>query len=676
MAEASGGSSNHVSTISNTNTEFDRNFESVLDQRINSNYCRIKSCSTIICSSNPESSDAGAVASDYIETIFKAECKNTKSVKLSFDSCTFTENALRKNWLRTNLSIEELTLDSCSLREIEDDVFALSIFEATKRIVLTNNKFTSLRKAVFRHLTTLEELSIRDNIVSQAEFNLLETVANSLVILELNRAINDTEVLRNILGGGTLSKVQILSLRRNTIPVISHELFVGVPAVVSLYLEDSRIKTVSRRAFDPIAYSIEQLFITGNMITSLPTGLFDSILRAKRNFRMAIHNNPWNCECNLKWLQDLKTNSPSIFNEDLYCSTPEMNAGKSFNRAEFCPSDSTIPTTLVENSSTASTNHNPEHPTTTEISATTGTVASPVIAINCSFAKSYIQKSLLSTTSRKLLSTDVQLPSRLTDFFVLKTTDRYILINLPNLDKAAKLFWFNNDDVEGSVSCAKNIRHAYLVQNIDQQTTYTICLLRDNEDTVSPLNCLAVTTGSAYESRTWLTNSDKAEAISLLAVSFALLFLVGVVVTYLVIMKYPSLLRCSKRVMLVKKNNVDAIVLPKGVHVDRKERRFGTVTPANNKFEDGYITPLPPVPVPLPRVSRISRVSLQSDLNSYVSELEATETQLASWRLTRLNSELEKQKSDAPPLPPHPSNEIQSLSLAVESKDENLEYDI
>ncbi|XP_033354475.1 leucine-rich repeat transmembrane protein FLRT3-like isoform X2 [Bombus vosnesenskii] len=628
--------------------------------------------------------DSGTVVSEFIENNFKAICKDTTSVKLSLIKCKFPENMLRKNWLCTNLSIEELTFEHCFLSKIEDNAFSSSIYEQTKKISMINNELVSLRKAMFRHLKMLEVLSINENIVKSAEFNLLEEVAGSLTTLDLRQAIDDRKVLRNITGGNALSKLELLSLWGNSISVIDAELFVGVPMVKSLYLHASNIETVSQDTLQPMASSILQITLYSNNIVSLPQGLLDHVVDSNKCFGMFMYDNPWHCDCSLKWLQDFMQNQyicmdqSNVVNSDRkipICKTPQEKAGKPFTTVDFC-SQSTINST-ISTTTLKSTKH--DWIQTTTITPTKGinnqTTQTPdttnrMVHVNCSLTYTYIQ----TANTRKLLSTDVlQFPPRFPHFYVSKVSDRSILVNLPDLNKKITLLWFDNNNVDSSLGCAKNVKYSYLLQNIDSQATYTICLLDDNGDNVSPLNCLAVTTRPTYEYRTWLTNADKSLVFPLLISSLILLFFVGAFLSFLLIRRYPTLLRGNKRIMLVKRRNVDAIVLPKGVDMDEeKQRKSISVSYVSKLYEDGYVTPLPPERMLLPRRSRISRTSSQSDRNSYVSEVETIESQLAFWKL---KSELEKQKSIAPPLPPHPSNLIPSVSWGIDTKDDR-DYEV
>ncbi|XP_034183057.2 uncharacterized protein LOC117605633 [Osmia lignaria lignaria] len=633
-----------------------------IQQRITS-YCQSRDCKSISCSSIPKSLDPGTEASNFIETDFKIDCKNVEIIKLSFNDCKFPENKLRRNWLSTNVSIDELTFQSCSLDEIEDDIFSDSIYKSTKKIIMISNQLHSLRRGMFHHLESLNELTIQNNTIRFAEFNLLADVANSLNVLELSGAINNRETLRNITGGSVpMSKLLILSLRENSIGTIERELFIGVPSVTSLYLDNSKVETVAQDTLEPMASSIIQLFLNSNNIVTLPEGLFDSIIKFRQAFHLTATDNPWHCNCSLKWIQDHVGTSSSIVIGSPICKTPEINAGKSFTKANFCYQSNTTssvpPVTSTE--STKSTKHDRSSTTTLTTKPT-----KEIINLTCNFASIFLQSGI---RLRKLMSNDfLQIRSQFPHFYISRDLDQGVLVNLPDLDQPVTLLWFNNDDVENSLSCVKNVKHSYLVQNIDPQTTYTICLLDDNENTVSsPLNCLAVTTSPTYEYRTWLTNANKSLVFCVSIFSLIVLFLMGAVIALLMVRRHPILLRGSKRLMFVKRRNVDAIVLPKGIDIDEEKPR-NNVSFDQKFHEDEYITPLPPASIPVPRRSRVSRISVQSDWHSYVSQIEPNDTPLEYWRFARLNSELEKPKSEAPPLPPHRKNAVPSLSMAVES---------
>ncbi|KAK1128941.1 hypothetical protein K0M31_020077 [Melipona bicolor] len=647
---------NQQSSTSKSSSKFQQTLGGIIGRRT-TNYCQIQTCDAVSCSNIPY--DSGTVVSDFIENKFKVDCNRAKSVKLSLDGCEFPENTLRSNWLGTNLSIEELTFTSCSLGEIEDDAFSLPIYKRTRTITMVKNRLTTLRKATLRHLEALQALNIREDVIESAEFNLLEEAAGSLTTLDLTQAINDREVLRNITGGtALLSSVEILRLSGNTLSTIDAGLFAGVPKVKSLYLDNSNIKTVSSDTLKPMASSIEQLILHDNNIAWLPEGLLDSVNKPNV-FRMIVRNNSWHCVCSLKWLKDFVENQSNA--EYLICKTPRENANKLFSQADFCPRSTTVlETTESTQHWTTSTQQTQSSEQTTQTTPTLP-VNVGTVHVTCNHTESHAQ----TFNTRKLLSTEFRFASRFPNFYVSEILDHSIQVSLPDFSEGVTLFWFDNENVINSLGCAK-ARHSYQLQDIDQQTAYTICLLDDNSDKVSPLNCLAVTTKSTYESGAWLTNADKSLVLLVLTLSLILLFLVGGILSFLLIRRHPTLLRGSKRVMIVKRRNVDAIVLPKGVDIDEGKQEEG------KPHEDDYVTPLPPKRMLVSGTSRLSRRSSQSDRNSYISQMETTESQLALWGLTRLRSEQEKQKSIAPPLPPHPSDSIPSVSQTIDTKNDRV----
>lgn len=256
----------------------------------------------------------------------------------------FSGNKLQESWLKTDVAIAGLILTNCFLTALSDEAFSSSIFREMTKLQLIDNNISTLSRATFHHLSRLEHLSIMNNEIKEAEKNLLQDVATNLENLELEQAISDTEVLRNITGGDDLWNVKVLALRSNRITIIDSRLFDGVSGIKSLYLERSSIKFVYADAFQPITESVEQIFINDNSIATLPKGLFDSIIQRNSTFLLSVHNNPWDCNCNLKWMQDMMIRYPLVIQRMPICRFPEENRDKSLANAKFCDQ-----TTMPEN---------------------------------------------------------------------------------------------------------------------------------------------------------------------------------------------------------------------------------------------------------------------------------------------------------------------------------------
>lgn len=558
------------------------------------------------------------------------------------EKTTFPDNELRENWLKANVTIKELTLLDCSLAALSDRAFSSTIYRNTEKLHLLKNDISALRSATFRHLPRLQELSIVENEIKRAEKDLLTGVASTLRTLQLEKAIRDAEVLRNITGGTALPGLEILSLQYNSITTIDSNLFTGLTGIVSLYICESYVKTVCADAFEPISKSVKQLLMTRNHITTLPAGLFDSIIRQNPNFGLTIDSNPWHCDCDLEWMQIMIKAHPKVVKKTLICNSPERNADESFSDANFCDE-----TTRVMSTTTSI----PETSSTTEVITT--------IRVNCNVSDQPLYLKYAHQLS-STVSFDVQ---SFQNFFAKQLGDGSVLVNLPNLLDPVFLMWFpSNTRSNQSISCVGKVKGTFILPPLLERTSYTICSFNGYSLNFSPLNCLGLTTRSSQKvSRTII--------ISIFVASLMLTCIISAIIMYIAVRRHPAtMLQGSKRVVIVKRKTLDAIVLPKGISSDVLicANRNAIPTISQSVKEDEYITPLPPTRDSIRKNSRSSASS-----TSYISGIEPTRSQLNSWRRKK-SRYTNFWEIEPPPLPPHPQRNPRPQPLMMMT---NLEQD-
>jgi len=576
------------------------------------------------------------------------QCGSNVGIKLILEKSAFPGNKLRRMWLKTDVAIDQLILDNCFLSALSDAAFSSLIYNRTTKLHLLNNNISALRRAIFRHLPNLQHLVIEGNLIRQAERNLLKDVAGTLQCLQFEDAIEDVRVLRNITGADDLRAVQVLSLRYNHVPIIDSQLFSGVPNVASLYLYGSNVKTIHAGAFESVSRSLKQLVLSDNAIASLPEGLFDRIIRQNADFGLTIDNNPWHCDCSLEWMREMIRNHPSVMKKSLTCVSPERNAGRAFVSADFCE------TSQVATCNGKTTRKTSDVPFVTEAA---------MISIDC---VPYYRLLRWNRTHR--ISPTIQMPLPFLNFTAEQFNNGSVLITVPDTVSDLSLIWFANDarsstvDLRNSTRCVSQVRGPYLLRDLQPRTSYTICL-RDNLS-FSPLNCLGLTTRSFPKSNGWLNGVGESEIIAIFIGSLILVCLASAVLMFVTVRRHPTMLRGSKRVVIVKRRK--AMVLPKGISGDAVSYANNNAVPtiSRNLKENGYVTPLPPARDSTRDNSRSCsrRSSEQSDVTSYISRIEPTLSQFNSWRLKResfyMNREVEP-----PPLPPHPHHKGQPLSM-------------
>ncbi|XP_012216768.1 uncharacterized protein [Linepithema humile] len=629
------------------------------NETMDTSYCIFEQCKIITCSYIPEKLDSGKVIKTFIENTFKVKCGSNVAVKIKFTKSAFPGNKLRKKWLQTDLAINELTFDNCFLTNLNKKAFSSTIFHRTTRLFLINNNISILKRATFRYLPNLKDFWIIDNKIKWVDRNLLKDVGNTLETLQIENAIENTEVLRNITGEYPLPAVQILSLRYNRIPIIDSQLFSGVFNLVSLYLSKSYIETVCPNTFAPISRSVKQIFMNDNFLTSLPKGLFDTIIQWNIDFGLTINNNLWHCDCKLKWMQDMMREHSNVIKKDLICSSPEVNANKSFTLANFCNETTTMIINITDKTTTMMTNKTDETTTmminitndTThnDVISTTISVSNPSSTIESSTRETIhvdcdnLNYSIRSQYSHHVFSTvDLEILG-FQNFFATDYNNGSVLLTLPDL--YVSLIWFNNDvrsnsaSLKKSINCVTKVKCAYLI-NLEVGTSYTICLL--NNLTFTPLNCWGLTTRS-------LTSSiDKNIIIIIFVISLILTCFVSALIMFFTVRRNPAMLKGNKRIMIVKRRTLDAIVLPEGLSSDtiESEKKNAISTISQSLKEDVYAVPFSPARNSIHKNSRNS--SVQSD-PSYIS-VRPIYSQLNSWnwkQILHMNS-----ATDPPSLPP------------------------
>lgn len=524
-------------------------------------------------------------------------------------------------------------------------------------LTMIDNMISVLEKSFFDYLTNLSELVITNNVIRIAEAELLTGAANTLEVLQIDNSIYSEKVLANIVGSISLPRVLLLSLTGNNLEKISSDVFKGVPNVQSVYLSNSGISLIEANAFDHFSGSIRQLFLSGNSISHLPLGIFEQILYSNPNFKVALANNDWNCDCDLEWLQ----NAMEIFADEPRCSSPEKNAMLVFSAANFCRDVSNVTKQPVITSNAGETtqpvnpgDENPEKD-------------GSLLTLTC------LEVNETSTTfGRKLLSTrELKFQSKFNGFFIEEEANGTVYVGLSEIQSAYTLIWFESnlgtEDIDfRKISCLTNVKKSLYLKKLRPDVPYTICLLQMFGMQTSPLNCLPFRKARDDDELVWLKNKDKPTFFAVFAVLLVFVCATSIVGSYLVVWRNPKLLKGSKRIIMVSHCSADAIVLPEGVRLNSGK------DPESQRRRE-YVTPMSQRQLLARKSSVTSGASSRSSTISYVSGIQPTKTQLMSWRIGRIKEILSCTDPNlwdnpTPPIPPPRNQFIPSLSLNLDER--------
>lgn len=146
----------------------------------------------------------------------------------------------------------------------------------------------------------------------------------------------------------------------------------------------------------------------------------------------------------------------------------------------------------------------------------------------------------------------------------------------------------SNDIVSNSVHCHIVGSAKILIYDLEPTTVYTFCALIRDEFIRTPFQCKSHQTETPFNRQTWIYQEQKGIILTSLMLLIMLSLVIGVVLTYLLIRRMPTLMRGSKRVVMVNNRTKEVMVLPGGSRTNSWHKE----TPVKAEAPT-YMTPLP-----------------------------------------------------------------------------------
>ncbi|KAK5853258.1 hypothetical protein PBY51_007063 [Eleginops maclovinus] len=275
------------------------------------------------------------------------------------------------------------TVETVYLYGNQLDEFPINLPKNTRVLHLQENNIQTISRAALAQLTRLEELHLDDNSISTVgveEGAFREAISLKLLFLTKNHLSsipiglpedlkelrmdenriahiaeeafqNVTRLQRLLLDGnlltdegiapGTfqeLTNLRELALARNSLtfppPLLPSQ------ALVKLSLQENQIDQIPVAAFAELN-RLERLDISSNNLQTLTQGVFDGLSSLKH---LMVRNNPWRCDCAVKWVVVWLKSLPSSINaRGFVCLSPEKVRGMAIRELTLdiieCPID-------------------------------------------------------------------------------------------------------------------------------------------------------------------------------------------------------------------------------------------------------------------------------------------------------------------------------------------------
>lgn len=223
-------------------------------------------------------------------------------IEIDLSSNQLSDSSVNGKAFEKTIRLKSLKLNYNQLRNIPDTkYFPLSL----QSLQLYGNKINNIKAQAFHSMKNLNTLALAQGQLTTIEDDAFDGLGN----------------LTNL----DLSQGQILSS-------ITNDTFSGLTSLTSLSLDINKISIVEPGAFHQLK-NIKEIGLTGNNLQTLDPGVLDTRFIPHLS-TVYIYDNPWFCDCNLRWLREkmdnasYKVESPTLTK----CAGPPPVVGKTWTQ--------------------------------------------------------------------------------------------------------------------------------------------------------------------------------------------------------------------------------------------------------------------------------------------------------------------------------------------------------
>ncbi|XP_055920581.1 uncharacterized protein LOC129952153 [Eupeodes corollae] len=554
--------------------------------------CRILDC-TIKCV------NAKQIYEEVYQVLQASTCK--KNITLKLDSQRFPNLVLTNRWKPANRRIKHLVIRNCDFIHIRNEAFNSFDFTATEGITLLGVKLNTLSNGVLLGFATLQSL-VLEGRVKHIDRCFFQPVQGSLMRLTLRAGLTISG-RENIFGISNLPNMHALDLSGNFISgTLGRGFFRAVPSVNYVILSNSEISSIDIDTFYDIASQLLVLDLSNNRLKTLDESSIQQIL-TEGLVNIYLLGNDWTCECHLKPLIHMYQKYMHRFGDIPYCRAPDSFYGVLLTNVKF------------DENCTATTIH---HIKTDSFIVTTSSPDTSVTNPSASFKMACLSMIGLADAQEQE-SSSKQDEAPVDYFFFAPPCHDFELILLENnsvqvvvhfADEPINIIWFSEaqedfvhtvNDITFDYNCEVYSDPFLLAENLEENCTYTFCLVPSGTFSITPFNCLPlhIPFMTRLEPNIWISHDEKELTLGIVCLILMCSLLFGGVVAYFGIKAYPDILEGSNHVLVVKKSNKSACyvsTIPEGEYAINKN----SLKKHNTTIESGSLAYLPPPPPPVP----------------------------------------------------------------------------
>ncbi|KAH8354940.1 hypothetical protein KR093_002156, partial [Drosophila rubida] len=504
--------------------------------------------------------------------------------------------SLQDKWIDSNATVLKIVLMESQFERIKTGAFSAAMFAKVFHMIWVDLKLTDLSNGALLGLYSLRKLEI-DFQLPNISMTLLQPVQMTLTHLRINSGISFKSNL-NVFDNIYLEKLIHLDLSHNTFSgPLNKRIFSGTPNVTYLLLKYCSITSIEDSAFEDLADKLILVDLKHNLLTQLS----ETVLRiAGKRLLLDLEPNNWNCNCHLRSMVDFYNDNKSLFISVPYCRMPYNLYGKIFDEIDSaelnCAAEIEIPGNFTSDYTDEMTINDrvedPAFPTdstfSSQFSTEVPTKQSPygaILQFSCSEAIDYDMTTRQFVEERSERNVDDKVAKAYNsgtfvfeppvyDLILELFDNRSVRAYIDGYQRSDQLniIWFS-DDMESSVirnasqtdyTCMQYEEPHLIVDPLQQNHTYTFCMMPTDNLVISPLLCQPLHVpqgrGSGDSDDVWISESEKQFTIAMLCLIFFISTIFGAIFAYLGIKSFPNLLEGSKNVLVVKKVDKECYV--------------------------------------------------------------------------------------------------------------------
>ena len=254
---------------------------------------------------------------------------------------------IQENWLSDlSLQVSKLEIDESSVVSIMVNAFNTDVFKTSLTSLIIDNNLNDANDPLvlnlhsrfsFQGLASLSTFVITNvpTLVIQDPL-FFSPLAETLINIQISRISNPwspSDLFLRV----QLDKIKIVNLSWNHFKRINSSDFAGFAKTVDrLALTNSKIEEIVPNTFDGFK-ALQLLSLQSNLLSTIPALVFEKLIINQTFFNVTLHNNKWDCTCDLAFLKEIVLNhSPNYIRDPVTCASPDELAGMKITDIDFC----------------------------------------------------------------------------------------------------------------------------------------------------------------------------------------------------------------------------------------------------------------------------------------------------------------------------------------------------